>query len=342
MWETIRGYLTFTRKERYGVLFLLTVIGILFVLPYFFRPRPGDPDPSSYKKMKEAIRKFETEHPDSIDDAEVSDRYTHAKRPGKETGIQVQPFNGKMQDFDPNTQTKEDWLRLGLSEQVCLTITRYVEKGGRFHRPEDLKKIYGLDLSDYDRLLPFVRIAERTDHFQSRSIHYGKHTYDFSPIKKTDLNFSKRPVSLMTGAESFHSGKKLEITDINLSDSADWSRLPGIGSRLASRIVHFREKLGGFYQVDQVGETFGLPDSIFQRLKPVLRLNPASVVQLDVNNSSKELLQAHPYIGWQIAKSIVAYRSQHGKFRTVDELLQLALMDTVRFGKLKPYLILSP
>ena len=37
MWETIRGYLTFTKKERLGVLFLLLIISILFVLPYFFR-----------------------------------------------------------------------------------------------------------------------------------------------------------------------------------------------------------------------------------------------------------------------------------------------------------------
>ena len=60
MWETIRGYLTFTRKERFGVLFLLIIISILFILPYFFRPAVGDPDPAAYEKMKAEIRKFES------------------------------------------------------------------------------------------------------------------------------------------------------------------------------------------------------------------------------------------------------------------------------------------
>jgi hypothetical protein len=52
MWETIRGYLTFTRKERFGVLFLLGIITGLFVLPYFFQPHPGDPGPMVSEKMK--------------------------------------------------------------------------------------------------------------------------------------------------------------------------------------------------------------------------------------------------------------------------------------------------
>ena len=60
MWETIRGYLTFTRKERLGVLFLLLLISVLFVLPYFFKPSVGDPDPEAYEKMKAGIRKFES------------------------------------------------------------------------------------------------------------------------------------------------------------------------------------------------------------------------------------------------------------------------------------------
>jgi hypothetical protein len=58
MWETIRGYLTFTRKERYGVLFLLLLIVIFFILPYFFKTSPGDRDPEAYNKIKTDIRKF--------------------------------------------------------------------------------------------------------------------------------------------------------------------------------------------------------------------------------------------------------------------------------------------
>ncbi|NJL77073.1 MAG: helix-hairpin-helix domain-containing protein, partial [Saprospiraceae bacterium] len=36
----------------------------------------------------------------------------------------------------------------------------------------------------------------------------------------------------------------------------------------ANRIVKFREALGGFASVEQVAETYQLPDSTFQKIKP--------------------------------------------------------------------------
>jgi competence protein ComEA len=342
MWETIRGYLTFTRKERYGVLSLLLLISVLFVLPYFFRPLPGDPDPASYERMKQAIQQFQMEHPDSPVDAVTYNRYTGKKPTLIKSGNPALAFNGQMFYFDPNSLKVTDWLKLGLPERLAQTIMRYVGKGGRFRNPEDLKKIYGLPPPDYERLLPYVRIARPADYVQNRSGYYAKSIYDILAVKKTDSFFNTRPAQINAGHEISHSGKKMEITDINLADSAAWARLPGIGAKLASRIVHFRERLGGFYQVDQVSETFGLPDSTFQKVKPVLRLNQVSLVQLDLNNATKESLQAHPLIRWQIAKEIIEYRMQHGNFRSVDELLQLAQMDPVKFEKLKPYLAVRP
>ncbi|MDP9042953.1 MAG: helix-hairpin-helix domain-containing protein, partial [Bacteroidota bacterium] len=117
--------------------------------------------------------------------------------------------------------------------------------------------------------------------------------------------------------------------------------LPGIGAKLASRIVHFREKLGGFYHVNQVGETYGLPDSTFQKIKPFLRLKNVTLTCMDLNTATKEILQSHPYIRWQIASEIISYRQQHGSFHSVGELLQLAQMDSMKFEKLRPYLVVT-
>jgi competence protein ComEA len=326
MWETIRGYLTFTRKERFGVLFLLILISILFVLPYFFRPSPGQTDQAAYDKMKEGILKFESGKTDSSEKTAKDDRYPdqqNAMTVGNERR-QISSLHSELFYFDPNNLNLTEWRRLGLPDRLIQTILRYIGKGGRFHKAEDLKKLYGLQNSDYQRLLPFVRITNSLKDFQSSHDKNPRNLFTSQVIKKTD---------------TFFSAKKFIVTDINLADSADWSRLPGIGEKLASRIVHFRDKLGGFYQVDQVGETFGLPDSSFQKIKPYLRLNTFTLNQIDLNTATKEILQAHPYIRWQIAKAIFEYRIQHGGFHSVDELLQLALMDSAKFEKLKPYLI---
>jgi competence protein ComEA len=326
MWETIRGYLTFTRKERFGVLFLLVIISLLFVLPYFFRPEPGEPDPEKYEKMKIGIQKFESVHPDSFRKTDDQNREAGRKQEFKSPAKRVPKENRQLFYFDPNTLKPEGWQRLGLTDHLAQTIVHFIEKAGQFRKPEDLKKIYGLQAAEYERLLPYVRIFKEPQ-----------------PVRNPSGDPAKG-IKNGTPAEAMipHVSKKLEITDINEADSSQWCRLPGIGAKLASRIVHFRDLLGGFYLVDQVGETFGLPDSTFQKIKPVLVLNAVSVVLIDLNNASKESLQLHPYIRWQVAKAIITYRNQHGNFRSVEELMQLALMDSVKFVKLKPYLTVYP
>ena len=334
MWETIRGYLTFTRKERFGVLFLLIIISILFILPYFFRPAVGDPDPAAYEKMKAEIRNFESKDMDSSRAAVIRNRY-HDYKP--DTRDIQSPLRAESFYFDPNSINAGDWQRLGLTERLSKTILHYTEKGGRFLKPTDLKKIYGLLPADYERIFPFVRIKKIHENFKPGSGYYAAPGQDISNVKYADSFFRRTfRINSVTG---YTSNKKLQPTDINLADSADWSVLPGIGAKLAARIIHFREKLGGFYNINQVGETFGLPDSCFQKIKSCLHLNTFFLQQIDLNAATIEALQAHPYIRWQIAKWIIQYRQQHGNFHSVDELLQLAGMDSAKFEKIKPYLI---
>ena len=118
------------------------------------------------------------------------------------------------------------------------------------------KKIYGLREDEYERLKPYIKIE--------------------SNISKANDNFvsfkSKEEIqSVKTYAARY------SIIDVNIADTTAFISLPGIGSKLATRIVNFRDKLGGFYSIDQIGETYGLPDSSFQKIKQYLKLDNPSV-----------------------------------------------------------------
>jgi len=339
MWETIRGYLTFTKKERFGVLFLFILVIILFVLPYFFKPSVGDPDPAAYEKMKTEIQKFETSAADSSGKKESRDRNQNRKSFPGDSEKTDRYSNTELFYFDPNKIQAAEWARLGLTEHLTQTILHYIEKGGRFQRAEDLKKLYGLHNSDYERLFPYVRISKSPEPLKFHGHNDTKSAYPISSVKRTDSFFHK---TFLRNPDPGRTTKEFLVTDINLTDSAGWSRLPGIGARLASRIIHFREKLGGFYEPDQIAETYGLPDSTFQNIKPYLIIHSVSLNQMDLNTATKEILESHPYIRWQIANAIIRYRQQHGLFQSVNELLQIAQMDSIRFKKLKPYLFVKP
>ena len=63
--------------------------------------------------------------------------------------------------------------------------------------------------------------------------------------------------------------------------------------------------------------------------------------QLSLNYDSMESLQAHPYINYYLARSIVDFREQVRAFKSVEELRNIELVDAVIFSKLAPYLKVS-
>jgi DNA uptake protein ComE-like DNA-binding protein len=137
--------------------------------------------------------------------------------------------------------------------------------------------------------------------------------------------------------DTIYSHKRL-IISINSADSSNWTSLPGIGPALASRIIRFRNKLGGFYSISQIRETYGLPDSTFVKIQPYLQLDTVSLKNLDINELDEKSLAQHPYIHYKMARLIVLYRNNNGPFRHASALLEIPLVDDSIYRKLEPYI----
>ncbi|WP_420832406.1 ComEA family DNA-binding protein [Paraflavitalea pollutisoli] len=133
-------------------------------------------------------------------------------------------------------------------------------------------------------------------------------------------------------------GSAPAIIDINAADTSAFIALWGIGSKLAARIVNFREKLGGFHGVEQVGETYGLPDSTFQAIRSHLQCAAPDLRTININTADADVLDQHPYISRSQAYAIVRYREQHGSYQAVDQLLQITILTPDNLEKMRPYL----
>jgi competence ComEA-like helix-hairpin-helix protein len=123
-----------------------------------------------------------------------------------------------------------------------------------------------------------------------------------------------------------------------MADTSAFIALPGIGSKLANRIINFRDRLGGFYTIDQVAETFALPDSTFQKVKPGLVLTTATVKKININTATADEMKLHPYIRYNLAAAIVQYRTQHGNFQSVADIKKIMMVTEEIYNKLAPYL----
>lgn len=125
---------------------------------------------------------------------------------------------------------------------------------------------------------------------------------------------------------------------LETADSAALEQLPGIGPVLAARIIRYRNKLGGFYELNQLREVYGLPDSLFDKIIHRLRLGKNQVELIKLNQATEMELSRHPYIQWKMARQLIRYRTQNGSFNDAEDLKKIWGIDTVKIQKLLPYL----
>ena len=267
-----------------------------------------------------AVRKLEISVPDSASDHyqknNDEDAYAYQYDKKKSDYYETNINKGELFYFDPNTISISEWKRLGLRDKTIQTIQNYLAKGGHFYKPEDLQKIYGLHDDEFERLRPYIKIESNDD--------------DLASTKSKD---KIQPAKIYV--------PRYFIIDINTADTTAFISLPGIGSKLAARIVTFREKLGGFYSVEQIGETYGLPDSTFQKIKQLLKLDNASVKKININTATVDELKAHPYIKFSIANPIVAYRNEHGSFSKIEDIKKVMAVTDEIYKKIAPYLTID-
>jgi DNA uptake protein ComE-like DNA-binding protein len=201
--------------------------------------------------------------------------------------------------IDINRASLDTLLAIGFSKRVANNLIRYRQAGGSVRDSAALRAIYGMTNSEFEQVINQIQF----------------------PIKP------QQPIA----------SRSYSPIDINQSDSLDWVQLPGIGPYFAGRILRFREKLGGFSSVDQVGTTWRLPDSTFQRIRPYLQPSPI-FRKIDINSAPVAILAAHPYLNQKEATILVRYRENHGPFTGPDELEKVRVISSDKRRQLLPYL----
>ena len=123
--------------------------------------------------------------------------------------------------------------------------------------------------------------------------------------------------------------------DLNALDSAELVLLPGIGPVFASRIVRYREQLGGFTSTLQLTEIQGLPDSL---MKWFIISDTVPLEMIEVNKGTLNELRRHPYINFYQARAIVELRRERGNIKSPEQLSLLEEFTAQDLERLKPYL----
>lgn len=163
----LKSYFHFSRKERFGIIGLVSMIVVLLVatccMRYFVHPSTN----INEAQLRLAWQKMQA---DSTSE--------------EEPGFSMQP--NELFVFDPNTLDSPGFLRLGLKPYTIHALVNWRNKGKHFYKKEEFKALYSLPEEEYERLAPFINIAATSSDPYPKS--YGRQ-YSPAPLpNEIDIN----------------------------------------------------------------------------------------------------------------------------------------------------------
>ena len=135
-----RHYFYFSGAERTAAFVLITMIGMVLILPKFLWQQKPD------LLIPLAIEQF------GIDTIYMRDGLAEVA-----ASTEKPPFI-----FDPNTASSSTLMSLGFSAKLASTLENYRAKGGFIQSGKDLYKIWGMPPLLAERLAPFVRTISKS------------------------------------------------------------------------------------------------------------------------------------------------------------------------------------
>jgi competence ComEA-like helix-hairpin-helix protein len=229
--------------------------------------------------------------------------------------------------FDPNGATDHEWIKLGFNGRQIRNIRNYQASGGKFKRKEDLQKLYTISAIQYQRVEPYIRISEN-----NRTAVKPSKTWDAS-----SRNIAKQDENNVAGSQRIAKPK----IEINTADSSLLTQLPGIGPVFAARTVKYRNAIGGFINVTQLSEVYGINADLVERLTPLVSVDSSLIRKISLNTANLNTLIKHPYINEQQARGIIEYRKRQNRINNLNELIKNNIIERETAEKIKPYLSLE-
>lgn len=128
------------------------------------------------------------------------------------------------------------------------------------------------------------------------------------------------------------------VVELNSADTTTLMLLHGIGHAFASRIVKYRNRLGGFTSTQQLLEVYGFTPELLDHIAPYLQLDNAHLRKININHAELKQLIKHPYMEYYFARDLVNLRAKGITFSSAEELRTIPSCTDSMLAKLLPYL----
>lgn len=216
-----------------------------------------------------------------------------------------QPKKQQIYPFNPNYLSDYRAYQLGIKPEALDRLLAFRKQGKYVNSAVEFKQVTGISDSLVQVLSPYLKFPSWVN----------KATTKTSFKKKV---FPKK--------------------DLNTASAMDLQVVRGIGSKLAARIIKFRNYLQGFSFLEQCYDVYGLDSLVVKRLFERFEIQSRPAIEKKaLDQISLNELRELPYINNQEARKIIALRTEKGKIGR-EELLEIFKGDTNKVNRIMLYL----
>lgn len=115
--------------------------------------------------------------------------------------------------------------------------------------------------------------------------------------------------------------------------------IKGIGGAFATRVLRYRERLGGFQHQTQLMEVYGLDSIKYNEIKDQISMSSIPLKVVNINTAVFNDLKSNPYLSsYKQIDAIIQYRKQHGNYAGPSDLNKVLILNQDVIDKMIPYL----
>ncbi|MEM0519306.1 ComEA family DNA-binding protein [Aequorivita flava] len=230
--------------------------------------------------------------------------------------VAIENRKPKIYPFNPNFITDYKGYALGMSNQEIDKLLQYRNAGNWINSTADFKKVTGVSDSLLDELSPFFKFPEWVTNPKPKT--------DFKDYN-SEKGFSEKPFA--------------QKIDLNKATEEQLQRVSGIGEALSSRIISYREKIGGFSSDIQLNSVYGLEPTVVRRTLNLFTVKtPKKISKININTASASDISTIPGVSFKMAKNIWEYRRLREKINSIQELDKIEGMTERKLRLIQLYL----
>lgn len=216
----------------------------------------------------------------------------------------------KIFPFNPNFITDFKAYTLGMTPGEFDKLKAFRDEGKWINSVSDFQKVTGVNLQWLDSVSPYFKFPD----------------WVTNPQKKKPFQFTKEL--------SFS-----EKIDLNKATQEQLQEVSGIGEAISSRIIKYREKLGGFTADVQLYSVYGMDTHVVQKaLQRFTVKTPKEISKMNINTISASDIAILPGISFELGKRIWEFVHLRNGINDLDELTKIEGITVHKLALIKLYL----